>query len=193
MKSFFKKAILNILILATITKFTLTTEETPRPQTNNLNKNNKNPTKVTQDLGLTTTPITIQTQPPPRNLKDRKTATLGQKPKSPNRSPRHLEDEASKPSFSDMLDMRRSNEEYQRQLKTYLKKFRNEQKAIAKRFEETFDNLLIDIEKKNKKEFMTHVGDVASAMAVKNKKNLKIYNQFNRLKMKMKNAWMIPP
>ena len=64
--------------------------------------------------------------------------------------------------------------------------------AIAARFEETFDNLLVDIEAQNKKQFMMHVGDIASSVADKNRKHAKIYNQFNRLKIKKKNDWMFP-
>lgn len=119
---------------------------------------------------------------------------------SPNKSPkkqakpanqeRHLQQ--SGPSAMAVLNMKRANEEYQRSLREYLKKFRNEQMAIAARFEETFDNLLVDIEAQNKKQFMMHVGDIASSVADKNRKHAKIYNQFNRLKIKKKNDWMFP-
>jgi rhamnogalacturonyl hydrolase YesR len=86
----------------------------------------------------------------------------------------------------------RSNEKYQRELKEYLVKFRNEQKAIADRFEETYHNLLVEIEKKNKESFLNNVENLAETVLKENRRNQDIYQGFEKLRNKLRNDWMFP-
>ena len=89
-------------------------------------------------------------------------------------------------------NQQRANEEYQRNLREYLKKFRNEQKAIADRFEETYLNLLIDIEAKNKENFLKNVENLADTVLKENTRNQKTYQEFDALKSKLRSEWMFP-
>lgn len=86
----------------------------------------------------------------------------------------------------------RSNEKYQRELREYLQKFRAEQKAISDRFDETYQNLLIEIEAKNKENFLHNVENLAETVLKENKRNQEIYQKFDKLKTKLRNDWMFP-
>ena len=86
----------------------------------------------------------------------------------------------------------RANEEYQRNLRDYLKKFRNEQKAISDRFEETYKNLLIEVEEKNKENFMEKVENLADTVVKENIRNQETYQKFDKLRSKLRSDWMFP-
>ena len=89
-------------------------------------------------------------------------------------------------------NQQRGNEEYQRHLREYLKKFRNEQKAISDRFEETFANLLVEVEKKNKENFLKNVENLAETVLKENSRNQETYQKFDKLRSKLRSEWMFP-
>lgn len=86
----------------------------------------------------------------------------------------------------------RANEEYQRTLREYLKNFRKQQKAISDRFEETYKNLLIEVEEKNKTNFLEKVENLADTVIKENARNQETYQKFDKLKTKLRNDWMFP-
>jgi type II secretory pathway pseudopilin PulG len=111
-----------------------------------------------------------------------------------NNSDRHLTDSGvgGWQQGTERREQQQANEEYQRQLKEYLKKFRDEQKAISDRFEETYSGLLLEVEKENKKNYVDKVQNIASTVAEETAKHQKLYKKFDRLRSKLRNDWMFP-
>ena len=95
-------------------------------------------------------------------------------------------------SAEEIREQETANESYQRHLGEYLQKFRNEQEAIADRFEETYEGLLAEIESNNKKAFVDNVQDLAKTVLKIHSRHEQHYKNFDKLRTKLRNEWMFP-